>query len=129
MSKSFGRRIKSVRNKLGLTQQELAVSLGYSDKSMIAHIENGDNEMAVEKIALLASEYHIDANYLIGVKGYNKSIEDALAYIDTFKEEIPLTDGKEVPPSEYAQRLFVLYKRGDIDLETAKIALKRRYMK
>lgn len=31
---------------------------------MIAHIENGDNEMALDKIALLISTYEIDANKL-----------------------------------------------------------------
>ena len=66
MSASFGEKIKSIRLSHGLTQQEFALSLSYADKSMIAHIENGDNEMALEKIALLVSTYGVDANTLFG---------------------------------------------------------------
>ena len=64
MSASFGAKIKSIRLSHGLTQQEFAQSLGYSDKSMVAHIENGDNEMALDKIALLIKTYGVDANGL-----------------------------------------------------------------
>ena len=64
MSASFGARIKSIRLSRGLTQQEFAQSLGYADKSMVAHIENGDNEMALDKIALLIKTYGVDANGL-----------------------------------------------------------------
>ena len=64
MSTSFGTKIKSIRLSRGLTQQEFAQSLGYTDKSMIAHIENGDNEMALDKIALLITTYGVDANGL-----------------------------------------------------------------
>ena len=42
-----------------------------------------------------------------------------------FATSIATVDG--VPPSEEAKRIFLLYKRGDIDLETAKFALKRKY--
>ena len=40
-----------------------------------------------------------------------------------FATAIATVDG--VPPSEEAKKIFKLYKRGDIDLETAKFALKR----
>ena len=68
MSKAFGERIKTLRHSRGLTQQELATALGYVDKSMIAHIENGDNEMALDKIALLARALKVDANDILGVE-------------------------------------------------------------
>ena len=68
MSASFGEKIKIIRLSRGLTQQEFALSLGYADKSMIAHIENGDNEMALDKIALLLTTYGVDANTLFEEK-------------------------------------------------------------
>ena len=40
-----------------------------------------------------------------------------------FAASIATVDG--VPPSEEAKRIFMLYKRGEIDLETAKFALAR----
>ena len=64
MSKEFGEKIREIRKKNNLTQTDLAFALGYSDKSMIAHIENGDNEMSNDKISLLIEKYNIDANEL-----------------------------------------------------------------
>ena len=61
MSKEFGERIREIRKKNNLTQTDLAFALGYSDKSMIAHIENGDNEMSNDKIALLIEKFNVDA--------------------------------------------------------------------
>ena len=73
MSASFGAKIKNIRLSRGLTQQEFAQSLGYSDKSMVAHIENGDNEMALDKIALLVSTFGIDANALFESEPLSKA--------------------------------------------------------
>ena len=68
MSKAFGMKIKALRKSRGLTQQKLASLLSYADKSMIAHIENGDNEMALDKIPLLARALKVDANDILGVE-------------------------------------------------------------
>lgn len=68
MSRAFGARIKTLRSSRGLTQQELATALGYADKSMIAHIENGDNEMTLDKVALLARALGVDANDILGIE-------------------------------------------------------------
>ena len=68
MSKAFGERIKALRKSRGLTQQELATALGYADKSMIAHIESGDNEMTLDKVAVLARALEVDANDVLGIE-------------------------------------------------------------
>ena len=68
MSRAFGARIKTLRSSRGLTQQELATALGYADKPMIAHIENGDNEMTLDKVALLARALGVDANDILGIE-------------------------------------------------------------
>ena len=44
-----------------------------------------------------------------------------------FAISVATVDG--VPPSEEAKRIFMLYKRGEIDLETAKFALARRHLR
>ena len=41
----------------------------------------------------------------------------------SFATAIATVDG--VPPTEETKRIFLLYKRGDIDLETAKFAIRR----
>ena len=68
MSKAFGERVKALRKSRGLTQQELATALGYADKSMIAHIESGDNEMTLDKVAFLARALGVDVNDILGVE-------------------------------------------------------------
>ena len=60
----FGKNIKEIRKKNKLTQLEFAKIFGYKDKSMIAHIENGDSEMSNDKIALLIERFGIDASEL-----------------------------------------------------------------
>lgn len=51
---SLARKIKERRNELGLSQQELASTMGYSSRSTIAKIESGDNGVPRSKIPLMA---------------------------------------------------------------------------
>ncbi len=83
MGSFFGNKIKEIRKREGLTQQELANILGYSDKSMIAHIENGDNEMSNDKITLLLNIFNINANELFDVKknDFNPIFDNANLFI------------------------------------------------
>ena len=63
----IGPKIKKLRKSKGLTQKQMADTLGYSDKSMITHIEKGDSDMTYEKILVLLREYLLDANELFDV--------------------------------------------------------------
>ena len=84
MSKeTIGPRIKSFRKGRGITQAELAKSLGYSHKSVITHIEKGESEMSYEKMLLLLRSYGADANELFDVQHIDKLLEEH----DRFKKE------------------------------------------
>jgi 8-oxo-dGTP pyrophosphatase MutT (NUDIX family)/DNA-binding XRE family transcriptional regulator len=84
MSKqTIGPRIKAFRKGRGITQAELAKSLGYSHKSVITHIEKGESEMSYEKILLLLKTYAADANELFDVQHIDKLLEEH----DKFKKE------------------------------------------
>lgn len=72
----IGPRIKKFRTERSLTQQQLARALGYSDKSVITHIEKGDKEMSYEKILLLLRTYSLDANDLFEVKRIDNVIKE-----------------------------------------------------
>ena len=61
---NFGPIIKNIRQKLGLTQKQLAESLGYAHKSMITKIEKGESEMSYDKMLLFVDKYGLDANTL-----------------------------------------------------------------
>ena len=84
MSKeTIGPRIKAFRKGRGITQAELAKSLGYSHKSVITHIEKGESEMSYEKMLLLLRSYGADANELFDVQHIDKLLEEH----DIFKKE------------------------------------------
>ena len=84
MSKeTIGPRIKAFRKGRGITQAELAKSLGYSHKSVITHIEKGESEMSYEKMLLLLRSYGADANELFDVQHIDKLLEEH----DRFKKE------------------------------------------
>ena len=90
--KTIGLKIKEFRKKNNLTQDALAKSLGYYDKSVISHIEKGDADMTYEKINLLLKVYDLDPNdlfdldsqnnkkkvaiYIHGLRGSHKEAED-----------------------------------------------------
>lgn len=72
-NKTIGPKIKRIRQSEGLTQEQLAKSLGYSGKSVIAHIEKGDADMTYEKICLLLKTYKLDSNELFDLdKNFQK---------------------------------------------------------
>ena len=62
MGKEFGKKIRELRKSKGLNQQQFAESLGYANKSMISHIEDGKAEMSYEKILVLIREYMVNAS-------------------------------------------------------------------
>ena len=74
-TKTIGPKIKKLRKSRSLTQKQLSDSLGYKDKSMIAHIEKGDSDMTYEKILILLRTYALDANELFDVKEIDELIE------------------------------------------------------
>lgn len=71
----IGPKIKKIRKYKGITQEELAESLGYSGKSVIAHIEKGDADMTYEKMLLLLRTYMLDANALFDVDRIDELLE------------------------------------------------------
>ena len=72
----IGTKIKELRKEKNLTQTDLAEALGYSDKSVISHIEKGDADMTYEKILLLFRKYAIDANDFFQVKEFDQKLEN-----------------------------------------------------
>ena len=82
-NKTIGPKIKQFRKNNNLTQEQLAKALGYSGKSVIAHIEKGDADMTYEKILLLLKKYQLDANEMFGTQGQ----AGAVAPVAKAKEE------------------------------------------
>lgn len=58
--------IKKRREQLGISQQELAESVGYKGKSMISQIENGNVDISSSMISKIASALNCTESYLMG---------------------------------------------------------------
>lgn len=62
----IGKRIREKREALGMTQEELAAKLGYKNKSSIAKIETGANDIVQSKVIEFANVLHTTVSYLMG---------------------------------------------------------------
>jgi repressor LexA len=65
MDMTLGDRIKTLREKKGMTQLELAEKLGYKSKSSVAHIENG-RDIPRAMVVTLAEILETTPAYLMG---------------------------------------------------------------
>lgn len=59
-------RLQAVRKKHKLTQDDVAAILGTS-RQQISKWENGQQNMGVDKLVLLAKYYNISTDYLLGL--------------------------------------------------------------
>lgn len=66
--------IKLLREKLGLSQEELAERVGYKDRSSIAKIESGYVDLAQSKIAMFAKALNVSPGELMGITNYPSNI-------------------------------------------------------
>lgn len=62
----IGKRIKARREAMGLSQEELRKSIGYSNRSMIARIERGDINLTSSKIEAIAFALDTTPAYIMG---------------------------------------------------------------
>lgn len=93
----IGQRIKSAREKEGVTQAELAKRLQYNSATAVSLIEAGERKVKIDDLELIADFLHRDLDYFIygeakkapdlqtalrAVEGFTKSdIEKAQDYI------------------------------------------------
>ena len=63
---NYGIRIKNRRLELNMSQQELADILGYTDRSTIAKIETGKNDITLNKFKEIAIALQISPAKLLG---------------------------------------------------------------
>ena len=64
LNMTLGERIKARRQDLDLTQTELASLVGYSDRSAIAKIESGVNDISQSKLSDFAYALETTPAYL-----------------------------------------------------------------
>ena len=75
----IGKRIRIKREELGITQEELAKLLGYKNKSTIAKIENGTNDITQSKVVDFAHVLHTTVAYLMGWADESATADNLMA--------------------------------------------------
>lgn len=69
---TYGEQIKQRRLELGISQEELAKRVGYTDRSTIAKIETGVNDITVNKFVEIAHALSISPIELLGLEVENE---------------------------------------------------------
>ena len=64
MNNNFGEKVKEIRKRAGLNQDEFAKELGYTSRSTINKIEKGVNDMSHDKLELLIRKFNVDVDNL-----------------------------------------------------------------
>lgn len=85
---SLGQNIRLYREKLGLSQEELAKKLGYKDRSTIAKIENNVNDLTQSKIVAIADALQTTPAALMGWESEILSLPENI---------IPMPEMRKVP--------------------------------
>lgn len=87
---------KRIREKSGLTQQQLADKLGIS-RSAVGMYEKGEREPNFETLELIADTFNVDMNYLLGKKPSTEVIPDTYYFNpETSKIAQEIYDNKEL---------------------------------
>ena len=77
----IGKKVKTRREELGLTQEELAKKLGYKSKSTINKIEKDINDVNQTNLVRLATALDVDVTYFIDADVPN---ENTAVFIETY---------------------------------------------
>ena len=76
----FGKRLKGLRKKKKLTQQELA-NLLFVSKSTICNYEKGNRMASIDTLIKICNIFSIDIDYLVGYKSANVTKKDVIVNI------------------------------------------------
>lgn len=74
----IGKKIKEARESRGLSQRELAESLGYESATAISYIESGERKVSVVDLESISKTLHQDIRFFIGQKMETLDIRVAL---------------------------------------------------
>lgn len=110
--------IKQRRLELGLTQSELARSLGYADKSMIAKIEKGSVDLPLSKIELFAEALNTTPAQLMGDTWEGDILDNARSgivdYFDGDAFEIAkFQESEQIDASSYSETETIAAHKDD----------------
>lgn len=94
-------RIRQLRINAGMSQDDLAKAMGYSDRSMITKIESGKVDISQKKIIAFARVLNTTTSYLMGLEDDTESGSSAQPKTDKINNLVRILN--ELPPEESAQ--------------------------
>lgn len=112
---SFGRRLKWLRSKRGLSQEVVAKELNIS-RARYSHYENDHVEPDMDLISKLATFFKVSSDYLLGLSSQSK-------LIDYSKNEEPSADEAEFEAWLNDPRVSKFYKEFNESPEERREAL------
>lgn len=80
-------KIKETRKARGLTQQQLAERVGYTDRSTVARIEAGEIDLPQSKIIQFAEALGVSPRYLMGWSSEDSTTDSLMAEIKTLPDD------------------------------------------
>lgn len=67
-------RIRITREEKGLTQEQLALRMGYTGKSSVSKIEISGNDITLKKVSRVAEALGVTPSYLMGWEGDEEEV-------------------------------------------------------
>ncbi len=107
---SLANNIKNRRCELRMSQQELAVAMGYKTRSTIAKIESGENDVSQKKLIKFAAVLNTTVEYLLSGNSQLSDKAFPMDYFDTNRDKnivIILAGGKTEENCESIPSQFV----------------------
>ena len=104
-NKEIGEKIRNLRRKKGISQQELADEVGYTSKVAISRIENGQINIPMDKLAKIANVLDAHVSDLLYDKPYT-TVRSTLFTFDTSR----LSEGHQ----RELQRIAEVFERTEL---------------
>ncbi len=82
IQEGIGKRIRSLRKFNKLSQTELAIKVGYKDKTSIAKIEAGKVDLTQSKIFAFAKNLGTTPSYILGDNEFPNQVEEKHSFIN-----------------------------------------------
>lgn len=116
----MNKRIKNLRQHLGVTLEEFGTKLGVT-KATVSRWENGERSISEQAIRLICSEFNVNEDWLRTGAGGDENMfipDDAMKYLNIGKAARTPNDFRdflvhvmETLPDEYCEYLYNEFKR------------------
>lgn len=123
--KEFGQRLRAIRKRKGYSQQRLAEMMGYKDRSTLAKVENGINDITIETLYRYADVIETDVEELLGIKKSRKISPNCKVF--SFETEGIKVAIREIEKKDYPAVASIW--REVLDVPTTDDDLKKTYEK